>query len=219
MNTLDLCILFIHHSDDELTRFHADLIRTNNPTAHFVPLTFSKGLAGAVSPGKFFPGEWPSRNTDNLIYAWSWSCDYVLAKRYVVLEYDTLCTVPICDFYRAVWNEPLAAAASVTLEKNPDWWWFREIPDFRPFGNTLAGIIPLSGLFLSNEALTSLAELARNPLYWPLFCECRVGTMARAAGYSPVRISPDAADFLTWQPRVPSRPGIWHPVKSKQDSV
>jgi hypothetical protein len=178
-----------------------------------VPSTFGEGLADALRPDKFSSGEHQWRNPDNLIYGWFWSCDYASAQRYVILEYDTLCTVPICDFYRAVWNEPVAGAASVTLDNGPDSCWFHEIPDHSLYRNTLAGIIPLSGLLLSNEGL------ARNPLYWPLFCECRVGTMARAAGYSPVTISPDAANYISWQPRIPFCPGIWHPVKSKQHLV
>ena len=76
-------------------------------------------------------------------------------------------------------------------------------------------MVPLSGILLSYSALAAMSHLAQDALYDSLYCECRVGTLARATGYTSVEIRPDATDYISWQPRYPDRPGIWHSVKSR----
>ncbi len=50
MKTPDLCILYLHHSDDDLTRHHAELILHLNRGAALLPLAFSSGLGNAFRP-------------------------------------------------------------------------------------------------------------------------------------------------------------------------
>jgi hypothetical protein len=122
--------------------------------------------------------------------------------------------VPIIEFYREVWDAPLAGAAVVDIVRNPDWHWFKEIKNPNKYGGFLCGVVPLSGILFSREVLEIIARQADDPLYKPLISECRIGTLAKRAGYQPRQISSNAADYITWSPRTPTHPGIWHPVKS-----
>jgi len=210
-----LCVLFLHHMDNDLTRYHAELILKFNPTVTIVPLTFRGGLDGAICPipEPFKLSQW--KNADLLIYSWFRSKHYVAAERYIIVEYDTLCAASFEDFYGAVWDEPVAAASVFNLERQPGWRWFWDMRDQTPYRNKLAGMSPLSGILFSHAALAAISELAKDPIYAPLYCECRIGTLARTAGYNPVRIRPDIAKYISWQRRQPNGPGIWHSVKTK----
>jgi hypothetical protein len=208
-----LCILFLHHADDELTRFHADLIQRLNPGVPFVPLTFDRGLPQALRfEMPAVTDQW--HDNDLLVYAWFLSPHRLEAERYLVVEYDTFCTVPFHEFYAHVWNKPVACARVLTPQKNPNWWWFRTIKDRSPFGENLFGMSPISGILLSRAALELIAENGLNQTYRPLLSECRIGTLVRSVHITPVLIRPDAASFITWKPLEPAGAGIWHPVKS-----
>jgi hypothetical protein len=208
-----LCILFLHHSNDDLTRFHAELIQHLNPDTPFVPLTFDRGLRNAL---RFEMPEVTDQWHDNdlLIYAWFLSPHRLDAERYLVVEYDTYCTAPFREFYAGVWDQPVACARVVTLEKDPKWWWFRTIQDRTPFGKHLMGMSPICGILFSRAALEKIAPNGLSPTYRPLLSECRIGTLVCAAQFMPALIRPDAALFITFQPVIPKGEGIWHPVKS-----
>jgi hypothetical protein len=212
-----LCVLFLHHMDNDLTRYHAELISQYNPMATLVPLTFRGGIDGAICPVQepFRLNAW--KNADLLIYNWYWSKHYIAAERYIIIEYDTLCAMSFEEFYADVWNESVAAAITFTYQQKPAWRWFCEIRDQSPYRGKLAGLSPLSGLLFSHAALAAISELAKDPLYASLYCECRIGTLARTAGYNPVRIRPDIAKYISWQRRHPTSPGIWHSVKTRVD--
>jgi hypothetical protein len=210
-----LCVLFIHHADDELTRFHADSIVTLNPAAVFVPLTFRMGFPAAVRPLTLDVGDVEHWNVDRLVYHWFLSPNRVDAARYLIIEYDTLCTSPFCEFYQEVWDRPVAGASFTTWATEPGWYWFQQISTPEIFQDKLAGIIPISGILLSHSALSTMAELAAETRFDPLYCECRIGTLANTTGFPLTQIRADAQDYIHWKVRVPDRPGIWHPVKMK----
>ncbi len=100
-------------------------------------------------------------------------------------------------------------------ETDPDWPWFREIERPELYGDSLLGMCPLCGILLSFNALRAIVRLALAPLYTMLFSECRIGTLARTVGIEPALIRPDAEHYISWQPRLPSGPGVWHPVKTR----
>lgn len=209
-----LIILFLHHVDDDLTRHHARLIQELNPEAVFVPLAFQHGFTNAAHPIKqHVDNQW--RNTDRLIYQWFSSSQRIESERYWIVEYDTLCLAPVKDFYAEVWDEAVSCARVLTLEDSPDWCWFQEIPNPMEFNNCLLGMSPVCGILLSYAALAKMSELSANLLFDPLFCECRIGTLARSCGFFPRLIRQDIDDFISWQPRLPTKVGIWHSVKTK----
>jgi hypothetical protein len=212
----ELCVLFLHHADDELTRHHASLVQRYNPSAAFVPLTFNNGLRNAILPSIHAShglNEW--RNTDRLVYTWFHSTQRVLAERYLIIEFDTFCSMPFENFYAQAWDMPASCARVITQENDPGWQWFAEIPDHHIYRGNLTGMSPLCAVMLVFSALAAMTKLVRDPIYDPLFCECRIGTLANAAGYRPVMIRPDIDRYISWQSRSPRGPGVWHSVKSK----
>jgi hypothetical protein len=66
---------------------------------------------------------------------------------------------------------------------------------------------------LSARALAAVCKLAGNPYFNPMHSECRIGTLAVLAGFQPTIIREAADRYISWQPRIPDGPGIWHPVK------
>jgi len=213
----DVCILFLHHRDDELTRYHLGLTRASNPGVPVVPLSFGKGVSGSISVGKWC---WPVRDewyaNDVMVYAW-YKKRAFRAKRYVIFDYDTLCLMPVESFYQQVWNADVACASPMTYQEKPEWYWFRaQSVDGLPlkFHEQLAGLAPASGVFLSDRALKAISELAKDRSFSHLFCECRLGTLARIAGFEIRQIRDDVEQFIGWNEVTPTRRGIWHPIKT-----
>lgn len=210
----ELCILFLHHRNDELSRFHYSLFESNNDGVPIVPLTFGSGLPDAVKVGRW---HWPVHDewysNDVMIYSW-FEQKQLAASRYAIFDYDTLCLQSVREFYSEVWDSDVACATPITCQDS-GWYWFE--PQFGAsrelFGNQLAGMTPASGSFFSHEALAAMVNLAKHKLYAPLFCECRLGTLASTAGFSIRRIRDDAASYVTWNDVSPTHRGIWHPVK------
>lgn len=218
----ELCILFLHHRDDELSRFHLNLIREHNPGTPVVSLTFVDGLQGAIRVGDW---AWPVHDEwfSNEVMVYSWYARKNLeAERYVIFDYDTLVLEAVESFYAQVWDSDVACARPVLYENEPDWYWFG--PDFvsadlKDFRGRLAGMVPASGSFFSDRALSAMVSLASDRTFSELFCECRLGTLARIAGFQIEPIRHDAERFLNWTEVSPVGKGIWHPVKHIYSSV
>ena len=212
----DLCILYLHHKDDSLTRIHARLMQKHNSGAAFVPLTFRQGMQNALR----FPfdyrraihGEWGS--ADLLVYDWFKSRHKITASRYLILEYDTLATVPLKDFYHDVWDESAAGALPLTQERNPDWIWFKDLDSASPL--PLGGFVPFCGIFLSHDALSKIVKLAHIPPLAFVNSECRLATLARLVGCDLKKIHPRAETYISWTSVSPDGPGIWHPIKDER---
>lgn len=218
----ELCILFLHHRNDELSRFHLNLIREHNPEVPVVPLTFVDGLQGSTRAGGW---AWPVHDewfsNDVMVYSW-YARKNLEAERYVIFDYDTLVLEAVKSFYVEVWDSEVACARPVLYENEPDWYWFG--PDFvsadlKDFRGHLAGMVPASGSFFSDRALSAMVRLARDNVFSKLFCECRLGTLARTAGFQITRVRRDAEKFLNWTGVSPVGKGIWHPVKEKYSPV
>lgn len=212
----ELCILYLHHQDDSLTRIHAELLQKHNHGAAFVPLTFRDGMQNAFR----FPfdlhrtshGEWGS--ADLLVYDWFKSKHKITASRYVILEYDTLATMPLKEFYQHVWDESAAGAQPLIKERDADWIWFRDLDESTPL--PLGGFVPLCGILLSHDALSKMVNLAHLPPLAFLNSECRIATLARLAGCQLAKIRHDAETFISWTNVTPDGPGIWHSIKDER---
>jgi hypothetical protein len=99
--------------------------------------------------------------------------------------------MPIREYYREVWDADAAATAVHTPQSYAVWPWFKELPDeLRPFA---MGLSPLNGVMLSHRAL---AAVCAGPLPPNVFCECRLGTALKAAGFQPGRIEGDANLYI-----------------------
>jgi hypothetical protein len=207
--------LFLHHDAGDVTQRHHRLVTVLNPRLPVVPLSFGAGLGPRVVPSlsRSYHAEPRDQGSqwwhcDRLVWAWFRSTR-LWARRYVILESDTLCHESISGFYSGVWHEPAAAAAIATTETQPCYNYFKY-----ESGQNLAALYPISGIMLSHATMATVAGEVKKPEYEDMFCEVRVGTALRRLGIEPKIIRPDAEDYLSWIERKPvGLQGIWHPVR------
>jgi len=213
-----LCVLYLHHADDDLTNFHYEMIKKSNPTVPIVPLTFKLGMRNSVAMSINLPknqnnSEW--RNCDMLVYEWFRSDLRIMAERYLILESDTLCNMPIKEFYSDVWNKAASGAKIQTPQSNPKWRPFFEARQLKLGEQHLQGITPLCGILLSFEALDSITKLAKDRCLDLLHCELRIGMLLSRAGYAAESISDCIDQYISCFMQIPIGPGIWHKIKAK----
>lgn len=223
-STHELCILFLYHKPDALTRRHLDMLNYFNPGAAIVPLCINipiklSGPQETLDLGAL-ESRWdlsnPWRSCDALLYTWFLN-RRISAHRYIYTEYDCLCTTPLSAAYREEWEADVATRNYFTPATNPDWPWFQEIErldvEDRPFA---AGVPPLVGLLLSHNALDAISRVATHR---DIFCELRLGTTANRLGLKPRTFSEALKKGINWNPRPLdcSRPGVFHPVKEIVD--
>ena len=212
---LDCLILFLHHDDSAVTRRHLALLRGNNPWPVVALCNGSSSkVEGAIDVAKLssrWAGEDPWRGADSMIYRW-FAHQPLAARRYVVMEWDALATMPVSAYLEEVWDQDAAAANVHMPATRPDWPWFNELPaELRPFA---AGVSPLNGVLISHRALAAVVggEIPEN-----LYSECRLGTLLRKAGFMPTSLPRAKAETNSFHPGHvlvnPRAPGIYHPVK------
>lgn len=235
----ELCILFAYHKLDELTIKHFELLKQHNPRHHIIPITdkISKYLPGTIDVNVFhdpwakaFP--WrkthPWRRCDTMLYRWFMNRT-ISAERYLLLEYDCLCTVDVADAYADVWNADVAARDFYIPGQgrhpisgeyvNEEWPHFQDIGKLpsadRPYA---AGLSPVAGMFFSHHGLQSIV---RNATRSDVFCELRLGTAARKAGLNIVEFPPSLKQTIWWDPYpfTPQVPGVYHAIKPKSSGV
>ena len=226
--TDDLCILFAYHRCDALTLHHYRTLLQSNRRHRIIPITddVPEHLPGTVDV-KDFPDPWaparPWRRCDTMLYRWFSQRNFT-ARRYLLLEYDCLCTVDAADAYREVWDADVAARDAYLPGQGLDtrggedvqreWFNFREI-DRLPAGDQpfAAGLAPLAGMLFSHGGLD---RIVANATTNDVFCELRLGTAARKAGLTPMAFPPDLRRTIRWDPHpmVPGEPGIYHAIKS-----
>jgi hypothetical protein len=216
----DLCILFLYHKCDALTKKHLNCLRASNPGAHIIPLTDSvpELLPDSVDVG-LFPSSFASahkwRNIDATLYRW-FEHRVCIARRYLIVEYDCLCNVNLDEYYAEVRDADVAGIDFFTQEDNPRWKWFgeselRNLPmEDRKYA---AGISPLTCTMFSNEALESIVNnIYRNDV----FCELRLGTIIRKLGLKFQRLPVLKRSTICWHiyPWRADRAGLFHGIKS-----
>lgn len=220
----ELCILFLYHKPDMVTRRHLDLLTYFNPNAVVIPLSVNttEKLPGpqATVDVSQFESRWdlsdPWRSCDAAFYTW-FTNRKVDAHRYLWMEYDCYCTMPVSEAYREVWNADIAARAYENLVTRPDWHWFREVERLDNADRSFAaGVTPLAGILLSHDAFEAIAGTATRR---DVFCELRVGTTANRLGLEPRTFSGAPLESVGWheRPLDYSRPGVFHPVKMIMD--
>jgi hypothetical protein len=208
----ECCILFLHHLSNPLTRWHFDLLRRLNPFP-VIPIHASQPqqLPGAVDVG---PLQSPWHEADLAFMRWFLRRPFD-AKRYVLMEYDTLATMPLRQFYGPLLWEKEAVVPHLRLRcREPSWEWFEQVPllprELQPFA---AGASPMTALLLSHQAMLAVS---RRPVP-VVFSELRIGTLLQAAGLEISSLSREAAANIHWNPTLiqidPSIPGVYHPVK------
>lgn len=215
---LECCVLFLHYRDDTTTRAHLEVLRRLNPyPVVAVCRDEPERVAGALDVGcltREFADEPKWEGCDTILYSW-YRHGGLRARRYIALEWDTLATLPVREFYDEVWDADAAGSTVMRIESD-DWYWFHQndlLPEaVRP---RACGIVPFNGLLLSDRAM---AAVATGPVPPRVFAELRVGSLVRGAGFEPVAFPPHKARTNSYDPAMITtdrdRPGLYHPVKS-----
>ena len=222
---MELCILFFYHRCDDLTRSHLATLRVANPNAAIVPITDSvpELLPDSIDVS-VFPSRWPTtikwRSIDVTLYRWFENRN-VEAKRYIVVEYDCLCNVDLCDYYSEVWDAEVAGVDFFTRRENPKWKWFMEteVNQFSPNDRKYAaGIVPFTCTMFSHKALEMLVASACTE---DLFCELRLGSTVNKLGLTFQQLPTMKRSTIAWHlyPWQANRPGLFHCIKALDHNV
>jgi hypothetical protein len=213
MKTPACVVIFGHHRDCAVTKHNLALLRKNLfPVipVHFQGQGHLEGSAELGSVGN------PWAEGDQFLIRWFRNRPFD-AERYLYLEWDCWCSLPIPEWFQEVWDADVSTPRLLTPREHPDWYWFSQVPalppEFRPHA---CGMAILNGIMLSHRALEAVASM---PLPQGIFSELRIGTMAQAAGFKPVAwpAEKDRTNryfqngSITFNPAVP---GLYHPVKS-----
>lgn len=216
-----LCILYAHHHSDPVTRHHLHVLQKHNP--HDPVVLLCNGaidpLAGAIDVAQLsdeFAGENKWIGSDVMLYLWFRHCCNIEAERYAIIEWDTLATMPLREYYRDVWDADAAGCELKTPQHTPKWEWFgahgAQLPEaLRPH---MTGLAPFNGILLSHRALERICqqEIPRH-----INNELRLGTLLNACGFRLKTIHPTTASNNQWRPdqiTITGKPGLYHPVKS-----
>lgn len=154
------------------------------------------------------------RHSDIHIYNW-FKQRQISALRYVAVEWDVFAPMPLKEFYGGRWDEAVVSA-KVHHAESSNWMWFREVEDLpedlRPFAS---GLEPLGIILLRHEVLERICS---RPIPSDIYCELRLGTLVRGAGFSATAF-PEASEHVRFGPMrniidaYPPAPGVFHPVK------
>lgn len=212
-----LCVLFLHHRDDAVTRHHYELLCAHNPDAWIVPLVDAPrgALPGAVDV-RDVPSPWDVtdkwRSCDAIIYRWFLSRPRD-AERYLVLEWDCRVDVELLAYYRPWLDADVVAARVDDPLRDPGQLWFKDLvrlgPDDRPHA---AVVKPIAGTLFTHAALTAVTALAAPG---DVYCELRLGTAIRRAGLRLRTLDGAALRRVdtTEYPWPIVRPGFYHAIK------
>lgn len=215
-----LCILFLYHKCDDVTRQHLESLVLSNPDAVVVPLTdsISEHLPNTIDVGEY-DNDWvlsdPWSNVDVTVYKWFNNRTFD-AEKYAFIEYDCFCNVNLIDYYKDVWDSDVAGVDFFTMKENPGWKWFGEeslltLPHtHRPYAS---GIVPFVCSLLSHSALERIVAHTSKEA---IFSELRLGTATRMLNLKFKRLPLLKRSTICWHsyPWQINRPGLFHGIKS-----
>jgi len=213
-----LGILFLHHDVNDVVENNLASMRRQNPDATIVTMGASCALPNGYSlqntPEVYaLHAKQARRSGDWLVCSWfaqrKERCD-----KWWVTDWDAYCTMPIREYYAAVWKLPLVAPSIRLMHRDPKWFWFRgvkKLPEkFRAYA---MGIVP--SLYLVDEdVLGRICTVLLRERFTAGNAELRFGTAANWCGFPPCGYSPpgDGIGCIPWS-ELPNGKGIFHPVK------
>jgi len=219
---MKLGILFLHHTNCEVTRNNLKVVQRYNPGATVVTMSADDPLPGGYSLNatadlKTIHSELPKRREDSLVCSWFLqkreSCD-----KWFIMEWDAYCEMSVAEYYKCVWQYPFVASSVCLLNREPNWHWFKKVENipegYLPY---VMGALPF--LFLLSEfALEATCRMLIENPFTSGNSELRFATAANRCGFPPCGFSPPN-DQITWRPlnRVNGTRTIFHPVKHVVD--
>jgi hypothetical protein len=219
--TCPLVGLFLYYLDDNylddtLTRVHHALLCQSNPSVPIIPLTdggppYLPGtLDVAGLPWQWGPDRNPWRNVDTFAYRAFAAGLLPEAQRYALIEHDVLVTMPLADYFAAVWDADLAGSVIATPATQPHWQWWSALAGYPDLWPHRTGIVPSGVVLFSRRALALLAAS-----HLACFAELRIGTLAKHAGLNLAEVPEGWRTVGSVAANVPpiEGPGVYHPVK------
>ncbi len=87
------------------------------------------------------------------------------------------------EHFDSVWDADFVASVVLGQQEWANWRWFREQQHLLPskYRSYALGVNPLNGIFLSDRALSTIANTPDIPLH--IFCELRLGTLLNYHGF------------------------------------
>ena len=212
----DLAILFFHHNCEEITRYHFEMLKFYNPGVPVVPVVRGEALHLSAAVDVQRDDEWShERNwegADIALLQWFRQRSFD-AERYLWVEYDSLCSISLREWYADVWDADAAGARLETI--NPDWYFWRDVQKLPPaYRAVAASFSPFNGIMVSHRALSEVSVR-----FYPknVFCELRFPTAIRAAGFSLATLPLQKGNsnrFRASDITVTESAGFFHPVKT-----
>lgn len=167
------------------------------------------------NPFKNSPTAW--LNTDISVFKWFIeNKDIINYERFIIVEWDCWCDCSIQQYFSRVWDCEVVVP-NIKFPERDDWYWFSTIGllplNAQPFA---AGITPMTGVLISNNAMTQISKEILKPQYASLNSELRLGTIATMLNLDPV-VNPSYTRALGWKGICPfdlKYKGLHHPRKT-----
>lgn len=217
----ELGILFAYHRLGPVVERNLGSLSELNSDATVIPIATTEGLN--VSSGFWaYDNRFWFNLTGGLDSKLSWyNLDALYyeyyrrrndnCKRWLLAEWDVFCNGSIKDYFGSLWDAPFVSTD--IHEKGSGWFWFCDTDkmpnDVRKFAT---GLSPLAGTLISDAALEKIVLNS----WWidrPVFCELRLGTIARFSGVEMFP-NPNGRGKVIWRPKpIIEGKGLWHPMK------
>jgi len=226
-----ICILFLHYLNDDVTINHYELLKKYNPTKNIYPIGFENHnlIDGShvVRKSELYPkNDIINKNckkeywteADLLIY--DFYLKYPNLPTYLVMEWDTYCNCSLEDFYGNSLNMSNFSHGIADKENLETWYWYTQLSDSQKLIPNIGGIGPKSGLYFTNNVLSSIVNLMiKNPRqYDNMFSELRLGTLLQQSGYTLNKPFLNSESYINWNIDYitfdPLKPGYYHPIKT-----
>lgn len=214
---LDHLTLYLHYRRHcPVTDAHLARLREVEGDDRVIPLDVS-GRPDAIDLG-LYDHEPRWQGPDAAVYRWARSPSFVPARRYFIIEWDALVNMPLRDWIGDRYDADLAATSVGDMATHPDWTWWQDLPLLPAYVRARAGCMCPYGVHLiSGRCLEAVVEQRPVP---GVFCELRLASYARAAGFELTPFRPDAPGHAWLDDKAPTdRPGVWHPVKTLKDTT
>ena len=203
----DTVILWRSFFDSGVVEYHKALLEQLNPDYDIVKID-SHTLDKYES--------W--YNNDVALYQW-FKRTNPSYTRYIVLEWDVRCFIPLKDFFGDKWFSDFAVPCLKKRGIESDWHWFNhgvQLPE--KYKISEVGVAPMACMILSHECISEISNYYFKNIeeLKDLFCELRIGTLANYLGFSPCEISNEAKENITCGPinlNNMNRKSIYHWVK------
>jgi hypothetical protein len=232
MNSLsEICILFLHYKNDDVTFQNYNLIKKYNPNKNIYSIGFENHDLINNSHVVYRKQSYPqNKNLNETCKKEYWSeadlliYDFYINNpnfsKYFIIEWDTYCNCSLEDFYGNSLNMSNFSHCIADKENLESWYWYTQLSDFQKLISNIGGIGPTTCLFFIGTVLSSIVNrmLSSPRIYDNMFSELRLGTLLKQSGYTLNKPFLNSESYINWNIDYikfdSSKPGYYHPIKT-----